>query len=50
VQAGAEFVPELIHNRFGVGAQFIALDLDQYRRVDILTATSRGGFVFFGTR
>ena len=28
---GAEFVPELIHNRSGVGAQFTAVDLEQGR-------------------
>jgi hypothetical protein len=47
---GAEFVPELIHNRSGVGAQFTVVDLNQDGRVDIVTATNRGTFVFFGTR
>ncbi len=47
---GAEFVPELIHNRSGVGAQFTAVDLDKDGRVDIITATNRGTFVFFGIR
>ena len=47
---GAEFVPELIHNRSGVGAQFTAVDLNKDGRVDIVTATNRGTFVFFGTR
>ncbi len=47
---GAEFVPELIHNRSGVGAQFTAVDLDKDGRVDIVTATNRGTFIFFGTR
>ena len=47
---GAEFVPELIHNRSGVGAQFSAVDLNKDGRVDIITATNRGTFVFFGTR
>ncbi len=47
---GAEFVPELIHNRSGVGAQFSAADLNKDGRVDIVTATNRGTFVFFGTR
>jgi hypothetical protein len=47
---GAEFVPELIHNRSGVGAQFSAVDLDKDDRIDIVTATNRGTFIFFGTR
>ena len=47
---GAEFVPELIHNRSGVGAQFTAVDLNKDGRVDIITATNRGTFIFFGTR
>ena len=47
---GAEFVPELIHNRSGVGAQFTAVDLNKDGRVDIVTATNRGTFIFFGTR
>lgn len=47
---GAEFVPELIHNRSGVGAQFVAVDLDKDGRIDIVTATNRGTFVFFGTQ
>jgi hypothetical protein len=47
---GAEFVPELIHNRSGVGAQFTAVDLNKDGLVDIVTATNRGTFVFFGIR
>lgn len=47
---GAEFVPELIHNRSGVGAQFTAVDLNKDGRVDVITATNRGTFVFFGNR
>ncbi len=45
---GAEFVPELIHNRSGVGAQFTAVDLNKDGRLDIVTATNRGTFIFFG--
>lgn len=47
---GAEFVPELIHNRSGVGAQLTAVDLNRDGRVDIVTATNRGTFVFLGQK
>jgi hypothetical protein len=47
---GAEFVPELIHNRSGVGSQFTAVDLNNDRLVDIITSTNRGTFVFWGQR
>lgn len=45
---GAEFVPELIHNRSGVGSQVLAVDLNRDGAADIVTATNRGAFVFFG--
>ena len=47
---GAEFVPELIHNRSGVGSQFTAIDLNKDGLVDIVTSTNRGTFVFWGRR
>ena len=46
---GAEFVPELIHNRSGVGSQFAVADLNKDGAVDIITATDRGLFIFAGT-
>jgi hypothetical protein len=46
---GTEFVPELIHNRSGVGSQLVATDLNKDGAVDIVTATNRGTFIFFGT-
>lgn len=46
---GAEFVPELIHNRSGVGSQFSAGDLNGDGALDIVTATNRGTFVFWGS-
>lgn len=46
---GAEFVPELIHNRSGVGSQFSAEDLNGDGALDIVTTTNRGTFVFWGT-
>ena len=44
---GAEFVPELIHNRSGVGSSFDVVDLNKDGRPDIVTATAYGTFVFF---
>lgn len=45
---GAEFVPELIHNRSGVGSQISAVDLNKDGAVEILTSTDRGTFIFWG--
>jgi hypothetical protein len=45
---GAEFVPELIHNKSGVGSHVTAVDLNGDRRVDIVTSTNRGTFIFWG--
>jgi hypothetical protein len=45
---GAEFVPELIHNRSGVGSHVLATDLDRDGRMDIVTATRYGTFIFWG--
>ena len=47
---GAEFVPELIHNRSGVGSQLVALDLNRDGRLDIASSTNRGTFLFFGVK
>jgi hypothetical protein len=46
---GAEFVPELIHNRSGAGSQITAIDLNKDGAVDILTSTNRGTFIFWNT-
>jgi len=46
---GAHFVPELVHNRSGVGSAVLAVDLNNDRAIDIVTATNRGTFVFWGT-
>src|SRR6185295_9717760 len=46
-EGGAEFVPELIHNRSGVGSHFIALDLNKDGAVDIVTSTTKGTFIFW---
>ena len=47
---GAEFVPELIHNRSGVGSQFSAADLNNDGAMDIVTSNVRGTFIFWGLR
>jgi len=47
---GAEFVPELIHNKSGVGSHVLATDLNKDGRVDIVTSTNRGTFIFWGQR
>jgi hypothetical protein len=45
---GAEFVPELIHNRSGVGSDVLATDLNGDGAIDIVTSTDRGTFIFWG--
>jgi hypothetical protein len=45
---GAEFVPELIHNRSGAGSDVLAIDLNGDGAVDIVTSTNRGTFIFWG--
>ena len=45
---GAEFVPELIHNRSGVGSTMLCVDLNKDGVMDIVSATDRGTFIFWG--
>jgi hypothetical protein len=45
---GAEFVPELIHNRSGVGSDVLCADLNRDGAIDIVTSTNRGTFIFWG--
>ena len=45
---GARFVPELIHNRSGVGSQLATADLNNDGALEIITATDRGNFIFWG--
>jgi hypothetical protein len=45
---GARFVPELIHNRSGVGSTVTVADVNKDGVPDILTSGTRGTFVFFG--
>ena len=44
----AEFKPELIHNRSGVGSTVLAVDLNKDGAMDIVTSTNRGTFIFWG--
>ena len=44
---GAEFVPELIHNRSGVGSHLAVVDLNKDGNAEIITSTKRGTFIFW---
>lgn len=44
---GARFVPELIHNRSGVGSHFAVADLNNDGMPEIVTSTAYGTFIFF---
>jgi hypothetical protein len=46
---GAKFVPQLVHNRSGVGSDVLADDLNKDGAVDIVTATDRGVFIYWNT-
>ena len=46
VPGGAEFVPELVHNRSGVGSAFEVADLNKDGRPDIAVATAYGTHLF----
>jgi hypothetical protein len=47
---GAEFVPELVHNRSGVGSSVLAADVNKDGALDIITATKLGIFAFLNTK
>ena len=47
---GAEFVPQLIHNRSGAGSTIGVADLNADGAVDVMTSTTRGTFLFFNSR
>ena len=49
VPGGAEFVPELVHNRSGAGSTIQTADLNKDGAMDIMTAGKLGTFVFLGT-
>jgi hypothetical protein len=44
---GAEFVPELIHNRSGVGSHIATGDLNKDGTADIVTSGASGTFIFY---
>ena len=44
---GAEFVPELIHNRSGVGSHFVAVDVNKDGTSDVITSTNKGTHIFY---
>jgi hypothetical protein len=45
---GAEFVPELVDNRSGVGSALAVVDLNKDGAMDIITTSVRGVFIFWG--
>jgi len=45
---GAEFIPEMVHNRSGVGSDALAVDLNKDAVMDIVTSTKTGTFIFWG--
>jgi hypothetical protein len=47
---GAEFVPELIHNRSGIGSTIVVSDLNKDAALDIVTSTNLGTFIFWGNK
>ncbi len=46
-EGGAEFIPELIHNRSGVGSQFVVKDLNGDGAPDVVTSGPKGTFIFW---
>jgi hypothetical protein len=46
-EGGAEFVPELIHNRPGAGSHLAVVDLNHDGGTDTVTSTNRGTFIFW---
>lgn len=47
---GAELVPELVHNRSGVGSDVLTTDLNKDGAIDFVTSTRAGTFIFWGSK
>ena len=47
---GAEFVPELVHNRSGVGSHMVIADMNKDGMNDIIVSVNIGTYVFENTR
>ena len=47
---GAEFVPELVHNRSGVGSHMVIADMNKDGMNDIVVSVNIGTFVFENLR
>ncbi len=45
---GAEFVPELVHNRSGAGSHLVAMDINKDGATDIVTSSTHGTYIFWG--
>jgi hypothetical protein len=47
---GAEFVPDLVNNRSGVGSHFVVADMNGDGMNDIITSANLGTYVFLNLR
>ena len=47
---GARFVPEMIHNRSGVGSMVLTADLNKDGAPDVMVGSNTGGWIFWNRR